>query len=80
MKENFKCPRCRTMQSLGKRLHASWECPHCHNTIIPNKQDRMFGYRPFKYNSMVKAFSTLRTSVDDRRFKPKYTKYNKTTV
>lgn len=53
MKENFKCPRCKTMQTIGKKLRAKWECPHCHNTIIPTDDDRRLGYRPFKYNSML---------------------------
>ncbi len=60
MKENFRCPRCKRMQHLGKRLHASWQCPDCGNTIIPTKRDQMLGYRPFKYNSMYKMFSTFK--------------------
>jgi hypothetical protein len=41
------------MQTIGKKLRAKWECPHCHNTIIPTDDDRRLGYRPFKYNSML---------------------------
>lgn len=53
MKENFKCPRCKTMQTIGKKLRAKWVCPHCHNSIVPTKQDKMLGYRPFKHNAML---------------------------
>lgn len=75
MKSNFKCPRCKTKQKLGKHLHASWQCPHCHNTIVPNIEDKLLGYRPFKYNSMYKMFSTARINNNFKRtFNPKFVK------
>ena len=39
MKKNFKCPKCKTMQSVGKRLHASWQCPKCHKTLFITKEE-----------------------------------------
>ena len=36
MKKNFRCPKCKTMQKVGKRLHSSWTCPKCLNTIVLN--------------------------------------------
>lgn len=62
MKENFRCPRCKKMQTLGKRLHSSWTCPTCGNTIIPTREDKMTGYRPFKFNRMFQQ--------ETRRLKP----------
>lgn len=52
MKKNFKCPKCKHMWSIGKRLHASWICPTCKNSIVPTKEYRKLGYMPFKHNAM----------------------------
>jgi len=52
MKPNFKCPKCKTMQRIGKRLHASWMCPHCHFRMVPTKELRQLGYMPFRRNAM----------------------------
>ena len=52
MKPNFKCPKCKTMQRIGKRLHASWMCPHCHFRMVPTKELRQLGYMPFRKNAM----------------------------
>lgn len=38
MKPNFRCPKCKTEQSIGKRLHAQWTCPHCHKSIVPTRE------------------------------------------
>ena len=55
-KTKFKCPKCRTQQELGKRLRASWTCPHCGNVIVPTREDKLRGYRPFKYNAMFQRY------------------------
>lgn len=53
MQRNFKCPKCKTQQSIGKKLHASWTCPKCHFKLIPTREIRALGYVPFKFNAMV---------------------------
>lgn len=54
MKENFKCPKCKSMQRIGKRLHGYWICPKCHNTIIPNKERENFGYPIVRFKKSFK--------------------------
>lgn len=48
MKKNFKCPRCRTLQPMSRKLHGSWTCPKCRTTIIPTKAIVDAGYFPDK--------------------------------
>ena len=52
MKTNFKCPKCKTQQRIGKRLHGKWTCPNCHNSIVPTREIVMLGYVPFRKNRM----------------------------
>lgn len=54
-KNNFKCPKCKTMQKIGKRLHAKWTCPHCKNTIVPTREIVLLGYVPFRKNRMFRT-------------------------
>ena len=45
---DFKCPKCRKIQKVGKQLHASWTCPNCHFTTVLSGEDKSRGYRLFK--------------------------------
>lgn len=50
MKPNFKCPKCKTMQCVGKRLHASWKCPKCGQALVLTKEIVQKGYMPYRKN------------------------------
>lgn len=63
MKANFKCPRCRKMQKVGKRLHASWTCPNCHNSIVISKEVKEAGFVKYK-----KDFSSFRFLTNKKEF------------
>lgn len=48
MKNNFTCPKCKSKQRLSKKLHGTWTCPKCHNTIIPTDKIVSLGYVPYR--------------------------------
>lgn len=60
MNRNFKCPKCKKLWSIGKRLHASWKCPSCGNAIVPTSEYKKIGYVPFKHNEMLATMAKLR--------------------
>ena len=56
MKPNFECPKCHTMQKVGK-LRASWECPQCRAQMVIQPQWKAAGklvgeYKMKKYSKM----------------------------
>lgn len=50
MKENFKCPKCKQMTKVGKKLHASYTCPNCHYQMLISRQERQQGHVNYKRN------------------------------
>lgn len=56
MEKNFKCPRCRTMQPMSRKLHGSWTCPKCKTTIIPSKEIVDAGHVLYKKRKMSDDF------------------------
>lgn len=60
MKTNFKCPKCKTQQLIGRRLHAVWTCPNCQNSIVPTNRMKIDGHVPYNKvsrKSKYKQFS-----------------------
>lgn len=47
-KTNFKCPKCKKRLIVGKKLHASYECPFCHYTMLLTRQDVRKGWKPYR--------------------------------
>lgn len=57
MKENFKCPKCKKSIKVGKRLHASYTCPNCHNQFTISREEKLQGHVTFKKNFfLIKEF------------------------
>lgn len=48
MKTNFICPSCKTAIVVGKRLHGSYTCCHCHYVMVLSKEDVAKGTVPFR--------------------------------
>lgn len=48
MKPNFICPKCKSEIVVGKKLHGSYTCCHCHYTMILTKEDVMRGTKPYR--------------------------------
>ncbi len=53
MKANFKCPRCKKLTTVGKRLSAKYTCPHCKNQILVRSHEREQGHVDYKKNFMI---------------------------
>ena len=60
MTTDFKCPRCKKMVKVG-RLHASYTCPKCRESMLISHEEKMLGnkiYRKnFLYRPKFKSFS-----------------------
>lgn len=69
-RENFKCPKCKKKLVVGKRLHASYECPHCHYTMVLTREDVMRGWKP--YRSWFRIDEKPRTSKNFKKFRKSY--------
>lgn len=52
MKPNFKCPKCKSKQAMGKHLHSVWTCPSCHYSLVPSKEMARTGHAPYRKNFM----------------------------
>lgn len=48
MKTNFVCPKCKAKIVVGKRLHGSYTCCHCHYTMVLSKEDVAKGTVPYR--------------------------------
>ena len=51
-KGNFKCPRCKKMVNVGKKLRAQYTCPNCHTSLLISREERNQGHCNFKKNFM----------------------------
>ena len=50
MKANFKCPKCKKMIVVGKKLHARYTCPNCHFSMLITREDKLAGTKSLKPN------------------------------
>lgn len=41
MKEYIRCPRCKRFGRIGKHFRAGWDCPNCHNEIVPKEERKI---------------------------------------
>ena len=47
MTTDFKCPKCRKIVKVG-RLHASYTCPKCGESMLISYEEKMLGHKIFK--------------------------------
>lgn len=50
MENNFKCPRCKKMVKVGKRLRASYTCQYCGRGMVITREERSQGFANYKRN------------------------------
>ena len=50
MKSNFKCPKCKKMITVGKKLRANYICPKCGFNMVISKKEKDQGYMILKRN------------------------------
>ena len=59
MKEYLRCPRCKKLTRVAKVLHCSWECPNCHNEIVPKEERKI---NEFQLRSILKKQNNFKKS------------------
>ena len=80
MIKNFKCSKCGTTQTVGKRLHASWTCPNCKRAYVLSKTDVNAGHftKTTTMFNQENRLSTGKVVYSSRpRYNKQYSKFNK---